>query len=133
MSRRFSSLTETDIEWLKANRKRRVPEIANYLGVCVDSAKRWMLRLKIADEFQFPGAKYQGTIESTVVMWERPCTQCKSTVERPKWQYFCDPCKVRLGHDMGDNPFDPDESPHKETPLTTQTRFQENNNQRVFR
>jgi hypothetical protein len=94
MSRRIA-LSETQIEWLRANhRKHTHVELASTLGCHVDSLKRILARLGLQS---FPGAKYQVATTSLIQTWNRPCLDCGCTKQRPRHHYFCKPCRAQRG------------------------------------
>ena len=90
MSRKIK-LKKDDLAWLEVNHVAYThTQIALHLGVCVDTAKRILMRHELQ---YFPGAKYQ--TRPTVKDWSRPCLVCGSTHPRPKFQYKCEECNYR--------------------------------------
>lgn len=90
MSRKIK-LNKDDLAWLRGNHNEHThTQIAVRLGVCVDTAKRILMRLELQ---YFPGAKYQ--TRPSVKGWTRPCITCSDEQPRPKNQYKCDECNNR--------------------------------------
>lgn len=84
-------LTPETIEWLRRNHdKLPYPVQARRCNVCLDTLKRILVRLDLAD---FPGAKYQVSRRAIVRTWTRPCMLCGNTKPRPVNVYVCDSCK----------------------------------------
>lgn len=67
---------------------------AEMLGCHVDTLKRLLVRHNIRD---FTGSKYIAA--EPINTWSRPCTVCKDTKPRPKWQYRCDECHSKQQRD----------------------------------
>ncbi len=88
-------LTDDNIQWLRDN-FRKVPytKMAKHIGCCEDTLKRILARHDIQ---HFDAAKFEVSAASQQQMWERPCTRCKCTQRRPKFQFFCDRCQRTLG------------------------------------
>jgi Zn finger protein HypA/HybF involved in hydrogenase expression len=80
-------------------------ELAQKLCVHPDTVKRWLIKLNLRSESDFPGAKYSPSNLTQVQTWDRPCSCCRQKIERPKWKYYCDDCSSKLGHEDGDSPF----------------------------
>jgi len=90
MSRKII-LSPIELDWLKENHSDFThQEIAERYSICIDTAKRTLMRLKLQ---YFPGAKYQ--IKPQPPKWQRPCIICGSKSERAKNQYKCDGCTER--------------------------------------
>jgi hypothetical protein len=87
-------LTEETIVWLRANHRQPISHVAARIGCHVDTAKRILVRLNLAD---YPGAKYQKRQGAHVEHWRRPCMGCGNTDPRPKTHYFCRRCRAARG------------------------------------
>lgn len=86
-----SKLSKTELEWLREHHSNFTHQkIADRLNVCVDTAKRILMRHKLQ---YFPGAKYQTRPQP--VTWQRPCILCGNTKPRAENQYKCDGCTER--------------------------------------
>lgn len=84
-------MTEDDVAWLSSNHDLHSHrQIADRYGICVDTAKRILMRLNLQ---YFPGAKYQ--IKPQVKTWNRPCITCGDTNDRASGQYKCEACTER--------------------------------------
>ncbi len=83
--------SEQQLAWLDEAVAKDIPyaEMARHIGCCTDTLKRILHRHSIV---KFQGAKYQSRNELQGPQWTRPCMRCKSTEERPKWQFFCSVC-----------------------------------------
>lgn len=82
---------------------KREEEMAGRVGCCVDTLKRILVRHNLR---KYDGAKYEVRRDTEVKMWQRPCSGCKCSKPRPKWQFYCDPCQRARGMSGGDDPFD---------------------------
>lgn len=90
MSRKVQ-LSRDDLSWLKSNHSSHShADIAERLGVCVDTAKRILMREHLQ---YFPGAKYQTKPKPKT--WTRECIVCGDANPRTKYQYKCDACTER--------------------------------------
>jgi hypothetical protein len=78
--------TDEQIAWLEAavESGKSFREMASYLGVCTDTAKRILHR---HDLMVFEGAKYALAIPTK--MWNKPCLRCGCTEPRPKNLRYC--------------------------------------------
>lgn len=86
-------LSEEQVAYLRASHD-KIPftQLASELGMCVDSLKRFLVRLGLQE---FEGAKYTLPRDKGVQLWSRPCLSCKDDRPRAKWLYFCDSCRGR--------------------------------------
>lgn len=90
MSRKVQ-LSKDDLSWLQSEHSSNShAEIAARLGVCVDTAKRILMRENLQ---YFPGAKYQTKPKPKT--WTRGCIVCGNTELRTMYQYKCDACTER--------------------------------------
>jgi hypothetical protein len=86
-----SKQSHAELEWLRSQHSNFTHhQIAERLGVCVDTAKRILMRHKLQ---YFPGAKYQ--IRPQPIKWRRPCIICGDTKPRTAAQYKCVGCTER--------------------------------------
>lgn len=88
-------LTPDQEQFLRANPDESPTTLARTLGYHIDTVKRIQVRLGIKTELEYAGAKYHRPSNSVLKTWNRPCTTCKSTTTRPKWQFRCDRCHRR--------------------------------------
>jgi len=95
-TRRFLSLTKREIEFLSLHRNNPTL-ISTELKVCTDTAKRWLVKLKLRRQEDFPAGKYQVAKHGRVVMWNRPCSGCGSKTNRPKFKFYCHNCTEARG------------------------------------
>lgn len=89
-------VSDEDLNWLKENHHLHTyQDMANRIGCCVDTLKRILARNGLQD---FDGAKYQVRTIDKSKLWTRPCMGCGAEEERPKFWYFCRPCRKELGY-----------------------------------
>lgn len=89
-SRRFP-VTEEQLDWLEQAIENEISytAMASYLGCCVDTLKRVLVRNGLTS---FKGAKYAIRPDDDLPQWNRPCMKCGCEKARPKNQYLCDQC-----------------------------------------
>lgn len=88
-------LSPEDQDWLRANYATLTQrEMADHLGCCVDTLKRKLMVLGIAE---FSGSKYVAAVPRYSQTWTRPCMDCGSTKPRPRNHYYCPTCRTRRG------------------------------------
>ena len=95
MTRRREPTSE-ELQWLRENVERATyAAMANRLNVCTDTLQRILVRYKIKS---FPSEKFLESntdfLRHNQRLWNRPCMICKTTDQRPRWQYVCDKCKA---------------------------------------
>lgn len=79
------------VRWLQDNHASRpLNELAAYVGCCVDTLKRVLVREGLAE---FDGAKFAPKRDFGAKLWTRPCLRCKDTTPRAKNLYLCDRCR----------------------------------------
>lgn len=88
---RVIRFSEADEAWLHQHHHEHSPrELAQRLGVCVDTMKRMLVRRGLA---KFTAAKYVASTKPR--LWARPCIGCKSTAPRARNLFFCEACRTR--------------------------------------
>lgn len=87
MPRRRPTQAQIDIIVARFTSHRGITAIAREVGLHPDTVRRILARQGVCT---FEGAKYEPTIRTKT--WHRPCLVCRSTAERPKWQFLCSRC-----------------------------------------
>jgi molybdopterin/thiamine biosynthesis adenylyltransferase len=92
---RVAAVEPSQLDWLRANHQDYTfTEIASRLGVCVDTAKRILVRQGLRE---FEGSKYVLAQRRHIHTWDRPCLDCRKPEPRPKNWYYCRSCRSRRG------------------------------------
>lgn len=88
-------LTEEQLSYLtKAVAAKVHPkEMAQVIGVHVDTLKRILDRNGLVPAFSEKHMASLSEKKAKCGLWQRPCMKCKSTKPRPVNQYVCDACK----------------------------------------
>jgi len=96
---RRANISEGQLQFLRVASAMKIPysTMAREIGVCTDTCKRVLHKNRIV---QFTGAKYIAAELPEIQMWSRPCSCCGDKTPRPKWQFYCQSCKRKLGMAM---------------------------------
>jgi len=93
-------LTDEEVRWLRNAYERRMSflKMSAHFGYHIDTIKRLLDRYDILPALQ---AKHMTARElDDVVTWVRPCMNCGCDKERPKWLYYCDPCRGKIDKEL---------------------------------
>ena len=94
------ALTDQDIDWLTRNHASLTfRQMARHIGCCPDTMKRILARHGLREVTNLKQLSSRTDLEAQAPMWTRPCLGCGDTEPRPKWWFFCRPCRSDMGYD----------------------------------
>lgn len=88
-------LSNEDRHWIESQWRQRkigIKDVAERLGCCIDTAKRILVRLDLAE---YTGAKFATSLlheRRKAPTWDRPCIRCGRQETRPRLQFSCTGC-----------------------------------------